>query len=836
MPDRTRDWNGRCGGPASPTRNRTHCDHDRGVVKAGAAYLPLDIDHPAARVLFMLQDSRACLVVTTTEILNQLPQLSSFPLLLIDDAQQRDRIDGFSSARITDSERLRPLLLENLLYVIYTSGSTGEPKGVAIEHRSFSLQMKKMVRRIPMSTEETILGITTITFDPAAFEIFLPLLQGASLTLLGSLESRDPVSVASAVAAVGGCVLQATPTFWRALFDCGIPPTVRAFVGGEALPAELVPRFLELAEATNLYGPTETTVDSSFHKIIPEDGHRNPVVTIGRPLEGEQFYILDANLAPVPTGVTGELFIAGSGLARGYLNRPALTRERFVNCPFATDGSLMYRTGDLAQWRSNGEVDYLGRADQQVKIRGIRIEPGEIEASLSRCVPEIRECAVVAREIRGQLQLVAYYTDAAGFAAPAARQMRELLSKSLPDSMLPGIFVRQETMPLTLNGKLDRKALPEPRLDSDRSRFLPPITPEEAVICTTFADLTGAERVSRDDDFFQLGGHSLAAVLCVHRLQRELQCEVTLRQLFEAPTPEALARALFHGRTPESARLPAASRPLLFMLPGVCGDEPRLVRFRLQCESSMRIVLLTYPDWRLMTDRRTGARLLVRHLVQQIQSETPEGPVRLLGYSFGGYCSHAIAVELSRVGRQVEFIGLLDASALPDLPIMLSTQLQDGVSPLRVGCFLLQDLARLARAIAQREFARVSALVLVRWLNAPLAKPLFSMAARPRDCWLSSWFDYYLNHYFKESTRVAAMKYWYESIGRDPVQLVSPAFLFRSEDHLPEEPEDLGWHRYFAAVATINLTGTHHTILDPPHLASVCEETSKLVAAVPVRA
>jgi len=802
-----------------------------GVVKAGAAYLPLDTDHPAARLKFVLQDSGARLVVTTTEICKRLDLPSSLPLLLIDDPQEQRQIASRSSERVAQPERLRKLQVSNLLYVIYTSGSTGEPKGVAIEHRSFSIQMKKMVRRIPMRSDETMLGITTMTFDPAGFEIFLPLLQGASLTMLGSLESRDPVCVASAVGDLGSCVLQATPTFWRALLDCHIPRTVRVLVGGEGLPSNLVPQLLEFPQAINLYGPTETTVDSSFHVLVPEDAERSSVVTIGRPLEDEQFYILDANLSPVQTGVTGELYIAGSGLARGYLNRPLLSSERFVSCPFGKPGSRMYRTGDLAQWRTNGEVDYLGRADQQVKIRGIRIEPGEIEAALLRSTPEIKQCAVIACDLRGQKQLVAYFAASPDSPPPTTRRMRENIAKSLPESMVPNIFMRLDTMPLLPSGKLDRRALPEPGLD--QARFQAPLTAEETIICAIFADLTGVEKVSRDDDFFQLGGHSLAAVLCIHRLQRELHCKVTLRQLFEAPTPEALARSISMGIDAPVAGVPSdATRPLIYLLPGVCGDEPRLERFRLECDSFARIRTLEYPDWRLTTRREGDVDVLVAHVVRQIQEETPDGPIWIMGYSFGVFCLHVVAMELSRLGRQVEFVGLLDASAVPELPLMLSTQLQERVSPVRAVWFLFQDLGRLMRAIRQREFARVSALVVVRWLNSPLARPLLSLVSRIRGVRLPSRFAFYLDAYFSESMRVAAMKHWYESVDREPSRLSGPAFLFRSEDHRHQLPEDLGWREHFKSVSIFDLSGTHYTILDPPHLTSLCEAVSQAVETV----
>jgi nonribosomal peptide synthetase DhbF len=796
-----------------------------GILKAGAAYLPLDPDHPAARLLFMLRDSGAALLVTTTEICSALALPSSVPCLLLDDEQEQREIAKRPAGRVTQAERLRPLQVSSLLYVIYTSGSTGEPKGVAIEHRSFSIQMKKMVRRIPMRLDETMLGITTITFDPAAFEIFLPLLQGASLTLLGRQESRDPIFIASAVTELGGCVLQATPTLWRALLHNGIPETVRALIGGEGLSSDLVLQLLEFPEAINLYGPTETTVDSSFHRLVPEDAERSAIVTIGRPLEGEQFYILDASLKLVATGVAGELYIAGNGLARGYLNRPDLNQERFVKCPFGELGSLMYRTGDLARWSKNGEVDFLGRVDQQIKIRGIRIEPGEVETALLRNTPVIKECAVVSHHLRGQIQLVAYFTMYAGFPIPTPSQLRENISRFLPEAMVPHIFMHLEKMPLTFNGKVDRRALPEPEVRSNRASFQAPETVEESIICAVFAELTGAELVSRDDDFFQLGGNSLAAVLCVYRLQRELHQEVTLRQLFDAASPEALARLICKKTQHSLMRVPADSgRPLVFLLPGLCGDEPGLVRFRILCDPSVRFLMLDYPGWKLMTEQTHGIDILVRHVIRQIQSEAPDGPVWLMGYSFGAYCSYAVATELSKNGREVAFVGLLDPSAPTELP--------EEVAPIPVGWSFFHTVGRQLRAISQGMFARVAALVAVRLLNSRLGKPVLALARRMRNPRPSSRFAYYLNYYLNASTRQAAMKHWYKTVEKELLPLSAPAFLFRSQDHSAEEPGDLGWGRHFKSVSTINLTGFHYTIFDPPHLESLCDETGKTIASI----
>ena len=802
-----------------------------GIVKAGAAYLPLDPEHPSERLHYMLQDSGARLAVTTSAVRDRLQLPLDAELIVMDDPAVRQELESLPCDRLTNIDRVQPLHPNNLMYTIYTSGSTGKPKGVAIEHRSFSICMKAMLSRVSMQPHDRLLAITTITFDIAGLELFLPLLQGASLEMLDSIESRDPVCVVAAAVRSKASVIQATPTFWRALINLEIPRTVRVLIGGEALAADLVPRLLEFSEAINLYGPTETTVWSSCHRLTPEDANNGAVVTLGRPLDGQQFYILDENLSPVPVGVAGELYIAGAGLARGYLHRPELTAERFLSCPFGKPGERMYRAGDLAQWRESGEADFLGRADQQVKIRGFRIELGEIESKLAGLVPGIKECAVVAREIRGQMRLIAYHVDVPGYSFPGTAEIRAGLAKSLPDYMVPDVFVRLDRMPLTPNAKLDRKALPPPEESTNQKLFRSPVNETESAICKVFGEMTGHTQVGRDDNFFEIGGHSLAAVLCVHRLRREFDREVTLRQLFDTPTPEALARSLCHGNVHQSAQVRPAkhSYPTIFLVPGMGGDEPRLVRFRMECEGVARIVALEYPDWTQLLDREGGMEVLVRHLLRQIEEEAPEGPVWLLGYSMGGYCAHAVALHFKTVGREVAFVGLLDTRAMPSPYVILSAQLQDGATAVQEVWQIVQDTARVFRAIPQRCVAKVVALTIVRRLTSPWARPALSIAARFRHTRLPVRFSYYLHHYFNEARQVAAVKPWYRAVNEAPVPLSIPAFLFRSEAHLPGDPADLGWERHFPKIGIVNLPGTHETMLDPPNLKTLCNRTRAVV-------
>jgi nonribosomal peptide synthetase DhbF len=799
------------------------------IVKAGAAYLPLDPDYPSARLLAMLQDGEVAQILTTSDLSRQLELPANIPALLVDLPSNRSDIEAYPTGCIANAERISPLSPHNLLYVIYTSGSTGKPKGVAVEHRSFVHLMQAMVSIVKLSQGETFLALSTICFDPAGMEIFIPLLQGGCLVMLNGADTRDPVRVAQAVREKAIVALATVPTFMRALIASDIPRTVLVIMGGEAIPSSMVPHLLQFPLAINLYGPTETTVLSSFHTIMPEDAGSGASVPLGRPLKGEQFYILDERLLPVAPGCAGELHIAGAGLARGYLNRPQLTAERFVDCPFGSPGKRMYKTGDLARFRPDGNVEFLGRIDQQIKIRGFRIEPGEIESTILRVVPAIRECVVVARDFRGQARLVAYHVNIPGSRVPAVNEIRAMLSASLPDHMVPRHFMRLDRMPVTPSEKLDRQALPQPEEQPNQQSHLPPVGPAEIAICRIFRELTGAPRVGRDDDFFQIGGNSLAAVLSIHRLRRDFNREVTLRQLFGAPTPRTLAQTLAEDGPPATLVAPALQYPTLFLLPGLGGDVPQLVRFRMEWEGIARIVSLDFPNWTELLASDTGIHALLDHCLRRLLEVQPDGPVWLLGYSLGGNLAHAIALHLAAQGREVAFVGLLDSDAHPPLSNILAAELQAGVSPLKEGWLLLQDFGRVLRAIPQRNLSQAVALMLARRLTTPWARPLLASAARHYPLPLPLKLSYHLDAYLNEARHVAAMQAWC-TVGRDTAMpLAIPAFLFRSESHQPGDAVDLGWQPYFPLLTVTHLPGDHKTMFDPPHLKTLFERIRAVI-------
>ncbi|MEV5080815.1 amino acid adenylation domain-containing protein [Streptomyces sp. NPDC056159] len=496
------------------------------VLKAGAAYLPVDPDYPAERIRFMLQDARPRLVVTGggTALMAEGERLD------LDDPELPALLGMFEADSPVDADRTAPLRLHHPAYVIYTSGSTGTPKGVVVPHTGLAAFAAAAVENFAVDARARVLQFASPSFDAAVLELCMALTCGAALVVPppGPLAGETLAEVLAGQrishALIPPAALASVPV------QTPLPDFRSLVVGGDACSAELVARWSSGRRMVNAYGPTESTIAATMSR--PLSGQDTP--PIGSPVVNTRVYVLDAGLRPVPVGVAGELYLAGDGLARGYLRRPGLTAERFVADPFGAPGTRMYRTGDVVRWRADGTLDYLGRADEQVKIRGFRIEPGEIETVLARH-PRIREVAVIAREERpGVRRLVAYVV---GEADPA--ELREHAAGVLPGHMVPSAFVRLDALPLTPHGKLDRKALPAPEYGPVAAVRVP-ATPQEEALCAVFADVLGVERVGVDDDFFDLGGDSIVSIQLVGRA-RAAGLVFTPRDVFRLRTVAALA-------------------------------------------------------------------------------------------------------------------------------------------------------------------------------------------------------------------------------------------------------------------------------------------------------
>ncbi|KRV49161.1 non-ribosomal peptide synthetase [Wenjunlia vitaminophila] len=524
------------------------------VLKAGGAFVPLDPGFPSDRIAFMLEDSRLPVLLTRREVLDGLSAPRAEALCL-------DEIRDELAAESTEGPDV-PVDEEDLAYVIYTSGSTGRPKGVRIPHRALGNFLRSMRERPGIDAGDTLLAVTTLSFDISLLELLLPLVEGARVVLADRETATDGRRLGDALARSGATMMQATPSTWRMLLEAGWQgdPGLRALAGGEALPADLARKLLAKGVTLwNMYGPTETTIWSAVGRV-----GEGPV-TLGEPIANTELHVLDEAGRLVPLGVPGELCIGGAGLARDYLDRPELTAERFVPHPFGADpGSRLYRTGDLVRRRADGRIEFLGRLDHQVKLRGYRIELGEIEAVLAQQPDVLQAVAVVREDVPGDQRLVAYLVTGTDRAATDDRpaRLRAALGEKLPDYMVPTAFVFLDALPVTPNGKTDRRALPVPdgTHTGPRTAYVAPRTPAEETLCQLFAQVLGVERVGAEDSFFELGGHSLLATRLISQIRAARGVELEVRALFQAPTPAALALQMRHAAPARPALLPA-TRP-----------------------------------------------------------------------------------------------------------------------------------------------------------------------------------------------------------------------------------------------------------------------------------
>ena len=506
------------------------------VLKAGGAYLPLDPEYPPERISFMIEDSQARVVLTQSGLFHRLPDTTVQTICL-------DSHAIFSE----DSDNLQAFVMpDNLAYVIYTSGSTGRPKGVLVTHRGVTNMIEASIKLFEITSSSRILQAASLSFDASVLEIFIALLGGATLCLVG----RDAVASGTELAQVlrdyAITTIAMPPSLLDTIPDGEYPALHSIIVGGEACNAETAARWSRGRRLFNAYAPTEATVYATARQCA-ETEHRVP--PLGRPISNTQIYLLDSHLRPIPIGIIGEIHIGGIGLARGYLNLPVLTAERFVPDPFSRiPGARLYKTGDLARFVTGGEIEFVGRTDQQVKVRGFRIELGEIETVLAQHAG-VREAVVVAREnASGGKRLIAYVV-ACEEPPPTTSTMRAYLKEKLPEYMVPSSFVVLDALPLTATGKVDRNRLPAPEQVRPElaQLYIGPRTPVEEVLCGIFSEVLQIEPVGVHDSFFDLGGHSLLATQVVSRLRMDFQIELPLRTFFEAPTVERLAKAMGIG-------------------------------------------------------------------------------------------------------------------------------------------------------------------------------------------------------------------------------------------------------------------------------------------------
>ncbi|HEV2473848.1 MAG TPA: amino acid adenylation domain-containing protein, partial [Chthonomonadales bacterium] len=773
------------------------------IWKAGAAYVPMDPFYPSERIGFMVEDSDCRLVLTQQRWKDRLPACSAEAFV----------IDGCADA---GEEAANPEVSRSpkeLAYVIFTSGSTGRPKGVQIEHRALVNFLAGMAKCPGMRSSDRLLAVTSLSFDIAGLELYLPLMCGGTVDIC-------PVEVLSDGRRLSGyldrsrpTVMQATPATWRMLLQSGWQgsPSMRALCGGEALPSELAEALCSKVEALfNLYGPTETTIWSTVEKV--EAGTR---ISIGRPIGNTRLYILDRYGKPVPVGVSGELHIGGEGLARGYLNRADLTAEKFIADPFADAGSRMYRTGDLARYLPDGRVECLGRLDQQVKVRGFRIELGEIESLLAR-YPGIKQAAVTAAESpagSGDKRLIAYLAVAEG-AKVSASDLRAYLQNSLPDYMLPSAYITLESLPLTPNGKLNRKALPADETDSlaGPHSFIAPRDEMETRMLALWQELLPGKQIGVTDDFFDLGGHSLLAVQLFVQIERRFGRDLPIAALFQARNIQGLAALL---REPHAEALPrgavpiqvASGRPPLFCVHSIYGHVIGYMPLARSLGPDQPVYGLEAPGINGDEEPLDDIPGLARRHVESIRAVQAQGPYHLCGECAGGLVALEIAQQLIDAGEQVAFLGLIDTFVHQKQ--QAATSSRRGLKSLykldrHLGEFLIWGVPRgfsfLCKLLTQR---------LQRMLNPSfIDEDIGNGLLKPEDA-----------KRVHDAIRVAMKGY---TIGTYPGRL--SAFVTREASCRSGQDGRLRWGEVASGGASINLySGDHYTRLSEPCVRELAE-------------
>lgn len=647
------------------------------VIKAGAAYLPIDIKFPVDRISYMLNDASVKAIITLKQF--KARYQDAHKVICIEDALTQSA--GYDK---TDFEA--EISADSLAYILYTSGSTGNPKGVAVKHIGLVNLLLSVKKQPGMTADDVMLHTTTISFDIAELEIYLPLISGGLLVIADAEMVKDGRALLEIAIAENISIMQGTPFMWRTMLEVGWEPRlpIKIFCGGEAmtkdLAQKLVPRCNEL---WNMYGPTETTIYSIIKKISADD----EVITIGYPIDETLVYILDEQLNQVPEGEVGEIYIAGTGVAEGYMNKPELTADRFIDDKFAaTPGTKMYKTGDLGKFLAGGEILCLGRIDHQIKIRGYRIETEEIEFKLKQ-IDNIKEALIVLHEDKlGNLHLIAYVVPATG--ADVSQETRVIdrwkkeLGSKLPEYMVPNTYMIIDAVPLMPNGKVDRKSLPEPVMNKYVSNEYEEARTETQKELVKIALKTIAiDKIGINDNFLELGVNSLTAVLMMVQVETVFGKRLPLSVLFNYPTIKDLATVLedttFHP--PYKTLVPIiaeGSKIPVYVIHGI----------GLNLLNVYHMVSALGPDQPVYGIQSIGLdgtmnvpdtlEEIAAFYIQEMLENDPIGPYALAGYSFGGYIAYEMGKQLKAMGKEVKLLAMFDTNLqIPTHQFSLSQKL-----------------------------------------------------------------------------------------------------------------------------------------------------------------
>ncbi|PYV72853.1 MAG: hypothetical protein DMG96_24845 [Acidobacteria bacterium] len=756
-----------------------------GILKAGGAYVPLDPAYPRERLTAILEDAQASILLTQQSLLELLPQ-SSAQVVSLDSDWWKIELESAD----TVASRVKP---ENLAYVLFTSGSTGRPKGVALEHRSASAFMQWAQTVFTPKDVTGTLFSTSMCFDLSVFEMFVPLSLGGKLILV-----ENAMYLPGAAAANEVTLINTVPSAMAELVASGgVPASVEVVnLAGEPLPRSLVEQIYEktsVRKIYNLYGPTEDTTYSTYTLV-----EKGEAVTIGRPIANTQVYILDPNHRPVPIGVAGELYLAGEGLARGYFGQPELTSERFVRNPFSSEaGARMYRTGDLARFGADGKIQYLGRNDQQVKLRGFRIELGEIESVLAEDSGVQQAVAEVREGQGGDKHLVAYVTRVSG-ENPDIEELRRRLKAKLPSYMVPSTFVVLDQLPMTANGKIDRRSLPAPQPGpADRGQRVAPRDELETSLLEIFKKTLGiSEEIGITDNFFDLGGHSLLAARLVSEVTRMTGTELALSALFRGASVESLAE-IIRGSSP------AHTEPVVLAIqqgdprslpifavasPGVEALGYALLARHLPAEQPVYKLQASAPDPGQRPFTQAELADLSRKYIAAMRRVEADGPYCFIAMCEGVQIAQQMVLDLEAEGQQVGFFAILDTWVLENSQIRWRWQIN----------YYQQRLRELRRMSFSRRVSK---------LKKALGTNLRTLATFEKP----------------ELSVLWHRAYWPDKDFQPP-RFQVPVVLFKrpqQPSHYIDDPE-LGWGRRSAGGVEIHPIDFHHReMLREPYVGLV---------------
>ncbi len=785
-----------------------------GILKAGGAYVPVDPAYPQERLSYILNDSQIPVLLTQQTLVDRLSEHQVHVVCL--------DTDWGIIAQKSGENPASGVQVSNLAYVIYTSGSTGQPKGVEVTHKSATNFLNLMQQRPGLLQSDIFLAVTTISFDIAVLEIYLPLMVGAKVVLVSREVATDGKRLNQLLVSSGASVMQATPATWHLLLASGWESgkNFKVLCGGEALTTELANELLNRSTSLwNLYGPTETTVWSSIYQVEASQsrcGAKDTLVPIGTPIANTQIYILDRHLQPVPMGVAGELHIGGTGLARGYLNLPGLTSEKFIPNPFTNEPEArLYKTGDLVRYLPNGVIQYLGRIDHQVKIRGFRIELGEIEALLSQH-PDVLQTVVIAREdVPGDKRLVAYLVPDQE-QTPTVSDLHQFLKEKLPEYMIPSAFVLLESFPLTPNGKVDRRALlaPDIKLNLEAS-FLPPRNLLELQMTHIWETLLGAHPIGVQDNFFDLGGHSLLALRLMAQIQQQFGKSLPLATLFQGATIEYLTSILQKHSDPQPssplvALQPSGNLPPFFCIHPVGGNVFCYTHLARHLGFEQPFYSLQSPGLNGEREPHTCIEDMAAHYIEALQTIQPQGPYHLGGWSNGGVVAFEMAQQLHACGHEVALLALIDSYA--PTAIDITEEIDEAILITSIA----SDLGGLFGKELVISVDELQNLETEEQLNHILEQAKMVNILPPE---VGQKQMRHLLQVYKAN--IQAMSHY------TPQPYSGPVTLFYASEQVTEVTEEqiIGWGKVaVGSIETHNIPGNHYTILRKPHVHILAEQ------------